>query len=39
VFGSGLSYRLKFLEARAFYITVGMWILSPVLGIILGFIA
>lgn len=38
VFGSGLSYRLKFLEARAFYITVGMWILSPVLGIILGFI-
>lgn len=39
VFGSGLSYRLKFLEARAFYITVGMWILSPVLGIILGFLA
>ena len=39
VFGSGLSYRLKFLEARAFYITVAMWILSPLLGIILGFIA
>ena len=38
VFGSGLSYRMKFLEARAFYITVVMWILSPALGIFLGYL-
>lgn len=38
VFGTGLSYRMKFLQARAFYVTVLMWVVSPLVGVLLGFL-
>lgn len=38
VFGSGLSYRMKAIFVRPFIIVVITWIISPVVGIALGFI-
>lgn len=38
VFGTGLSYRHKIMELRPFLITVATWVISPLLGIGLGFL-
>lgn len=38
VFGTGLSYKTKAMQMRPFLIIVIMWIVSPVLGMILGYI-
>lgn len=36
VFGTGLSYRNKLMEMRPFLLTVATWVVSPVLGLVLG---
>lgn len=38
IFGTGLSYKTKVIEGRSFLIIVLMWIISPLLGMLLGFI-
>jgi len=38
VFGSGLSYRTKALDALPYILTVAMWVVSPTIGIVLGYI-
>ena len=38
VFGTGLSYRNKIIEMKPFLITVATWVISPLLGIGLGFL-
>ncbi len=38
VFGTGLSYRTKAMQVRPFLIIVLMWLISPLLGIFLGYI-
>ncbi len=38
VFGTGLSYRNKLMEMRPFLLTVATWIVSPLLGLLLGFL-
>ncbi len=37
VFGTGLSYKTKAMHLKPFLIVVAMWIISPVLGIVLGY--
>ena len=37
VFGSGLSYRTKAMDALPYLFTVAMWVVSPGIGIILGY--
>lgn len=36
VFGTGLSYRNKLMEMRPFLLTMGTWIISPLIGLALG---
>lgn len=38
VFGSGLSYRMKAIFVRPFIIVVITWVISPVIGIALGYV-
>lgn len=38
VFGTGLAYKTKVMESRSFIVIVFMWVLSPLLGMSLGFI-
>ncbi len=38
VFGSGLSYRMKAIFVRPFLVVVLTWIISPVIGLLLGFV-
>ncbi len=38
VFGSGLSYRTKAIDTMPYIITVAMWLVSPCIGIVLGYI-
>ncbi|MEM0158808.1 MAG: inorganic phosphate transporter [Thermoplasmataceae archaeon] len=38
VFGSGLSYKEKAMDMRPFLITMATWIISPLLGILFGYL-